>query len=99
MTRQRRDDGLLAGVCSGAARRFGWNVWALRAPFVLFLLLKTVWAVVAYALLALAFHLLDGSRQHRRATGRLSSPELSDRAERIADLEQRFRDLESRNGP
>ena len=40
----RHDDALLAGVCAGIADRFGWNVWALRAVFLAFLLVKTLWA-------------------------------------------------------
>jgi hypothetical protein len=86
---------LLAGVCASIAERFGWNVWALRGVFVVFLLLKTLWAIAAYAILALAFHLLGSARPHRdRAGGGLESPELSDRNRRIADLERRFRELE-----
>lgn len=90
-----KDGALLAGVCAGIAQRFGWNVWALRALFVLFLLVKTLWAVVAYAALALAFHLLGGEGPLRRNTGSgLESPELASRNERIADLERRFEELE-----
>lgn len=89
---------LLAGVCAGIARRLAWNVWVLRALFVVFLLVKTLWAMAAYAVLALAMHLLgDGwpgkqPRQDRRDGG-LASPELAGRNRRIADLERRFRDL------
>jgi len=90
----RHDDALLAGVCARIAGRFGWNVWALRAVFVAFLLLKTLWAAVAYAVLALAFRLFDGERTDRRRDGGLESPELSGRNERIAELERRFRELE-----
>ena len=89
---------MLAGVCADIAARFGWNVWALRALFVVFLLVKTLWAIVAYAGLAVLFHLLGGGRPARRAPpGGLESPELADRNERIADLERRFRDLEARD--
>jgi phage shock protein PspC (stress-responsive transcriptional regulator) len=93
----RREGALLAGVCSGIAGRLGWNAWALRALFVLFLLIKTVWAIIAYALLALALHLFDSPGIQRRPEGRLESPELSGRSERIAELERRFRDLEGRD--
>ena len=94
----RHDDALLAGVCAGIADRFGWNVWALRAVFVAFLLVKTLWAIAVYAILAVAFHLFDGDRPGRgRSTDGLGSPELSDRNERIAELERRFRELEGRD--
>jgi phage shock protein PspC (stress-responsive transcriptional regulator) len=93
-----REGALLVGVCAGIAQKFGWNVWALRALFVLFLLVKTLWAVAAYAALALAFHLLDGERPPRRdAGGGLESPELASRNRRIADLERRFEEFEGRD--
>jgi phage shock protein PspC (stress-responsive transcriptional regulator) len=96
LTAADRDGALLAGVCAGIARTFNWNVWALRALFVIFLLIKTVWAVIAYAVLALAFHFMDDvfPARKKEAEG-LSSPELSERSDRIADLERRFRELES----
>lgn len=102
MRRERPDGALLAGVCAGTARTFGWNVWALRALFVIFLLVKTLWAVAAYALLALAMYLLENKRgPEGRANGRdrdggLASPELAGRSQRIAELERRFRELEDR---
>jgi phage shock protein PspC (stress-responsive transcriptional regulator) len=102
MRRERPDGALLAGVCAGTARTFGWNVWALRALFVIFLLVKTLWAVAAYALLALAMYLLDNRRgpeervSGRKGDGGLASPELAGRNQRIAELERRFRDLEDR---
>jgi phage shock protein PspC (stress-responsive transcriptional regulator) len=94
----RSDGALLAGVCAGVARKLGWNVWALRALFVVFLLVKTLWAIAAYAVLALAMHLFGDGRRGRepRQQGRdggLGSPELAGRNRRIADLERRFRDL------
>lgn len=97
MTPHRSEGALLAGVCAGMARMFGWNVWALRALFVIFLLVKTLWALVAYAVLALAFQLRpDVSRKGDGDGDGLGSPELSERSRRIADLEKRFRDLEGR---
>lgn len=102
MRHERPDGALLAGVCAGMARMLAWNVWALRALFVLFLLVKTFWAVAAYALLALAMYLLDTRRgpeqraNRREGNGGLASPELARRNQRIADLERRFRDLEDR---
>jgi phage shock protein PspC (stress-responsive transcriptional regulator) len=91
----RQDDALLAGVCSGIARAFGWNVWVLRALFIGFLVVKTMWAVAVYAALALVFHFFEDQLPGRAGNGGgLSSPELSERNDRIADLEKRFRDLE-----
>jgi phage shock protein PspC (stress-responsive transcriptional regulator) len=98
MNVNRAEGALLAGVCASIARKLGWNVWALRALFVVFLLVKTLWAIAAYAVLALALHLLGdrwpGKEPQRDAgSGELSSPELARRSRRIADLERRFRDL------
>ncbi|NCF62603.1 MAG: PspC domain-containing protein [Gammaproteobacteria bacterium] len=94
----RPDGALLAGVCSGIARTFNWNVWALRALFLVFLLVKTFWAVLVYAVLALIFHLFEGQIQNRTQSGQgLTSPELSARNERISDLEKRFRELEGQD--
>ena len=84
---------LLLSACAGTARTFGWNVWALRALFVVFLLVKTLWAVLAYAALALLFH-FRGEAGERRTEDDLGSPELATRNRRIAELEKRFRDLE-----
>ena len=91
----RSEGALLAGVCAGIARAFDWNVWVLRALFAAFLLIETLWAVVAYAALALLFHFSNGQREHKQSTEGLSSPELSDRNRRIEELEKRFRDLEN----
>jgi phage shock protein PspC (stress-responsive transcriptional regulator) len=94
----RKEDALLAGVCADIAARFGWSVWALRALFVVFLLVKTLWAIVTYAVLAILFRLVGERGAARRAPpGGLESPELANRNERIADLERRFRDLEARD--
>ena len=89
---------LLAGACTGIARMFNWNVWVLRALFLAFLLIKTLWAVVVYAVLALAFKLFEDQWLGKSKSGEgLASPELSDRNERISDLERRFRELEGRD--
>jgi len=94
----RTDGALLAGVCAGIARALNWNVWALRALFVIFLLLKTLWAIVAYAALALAFQLLGGEWPGRRTSRNgLQSPELAGRSQRIAELERRFEELDRRD--
>lgn len=99
MNCRKADGALLAGVCAGIARAFGWNVWVLRALFVIFALIKTLWAILLYAGLAIAIHLLGGEWPGRRDKDQgLSSPELSKRNERIADLERRFRDLENGKG-
>lgn len=95
MTCDRAENGLIAGVCAGTARAFGWNAWALRVLFVIFLLVETFWTVLVYAVLAVLFHL--GRRHRKRRSGDdegLVSPELNDRARRIDELEKRFRDLE-----
>jgi len=95
---ERIEGSLLAGVCAGIAQAFQWNVWVLRALFVAFLLTKTLWAIVTYAVLAVIFVILDDRVPNASEDNEsLSSPELSGRSQRIADLEKRFRDLE--NGP
>lgn len=94
MKLERSEGALLAGVCAGIARTFSWNVWVLRALFIGFLLIKTLWAVLVYAGLALAFHLGSELSGRKASSGRISSPELSGRAQRIADLERRFREIE-----
>ena len=91
---ERSDGALLAGVCSGIASRLDWNVWVLRALFVGFLLIKTLWAAAAYAALALVFHFLQDSKPGATGEAELASPELADRKRRIEELEKRFRDLE-----
>lgn len=90
----RTEGALLAGVCAGIAQAFNWNVWVLRALFVAFLLVKTLWAVLAYAALALLFHFGIEHREKRKAKDGLASPELSERNRRIEELEKRFHDLE-----
>ena len=90
----RTEGALLAGVCAGIARSLNWNVWVLRALFLAFLLVKTLWAIVAYALLALVFHLGRGWAGGQGRRNGLQSPELSRRNERIEELERRFRELE-----
>jgi phage shock protein PspC (stress-responsive transcriptional regulator) len=94
----RNEGALLAGVCAGIARAFNWNVWVLRALFAAFLLIKTLWAVVVYAVLALAFKLFEDQWSAGPKSGEeLASPELSERGERIKDLERRFRELEEQD--
>jgi len=98
MKTARIEGALLAGVCAGIARAFQWNVWVLRALFAAFLLFKTLWAVLVYAILALIFNLFENALPGAsRADEGLASPELSGRSERITDLERRFRELEDRD--
>ena len=95
---KRPDGALLAGVCAGIARALRWNVWVLRALFVGFLAIKTVAALIIYAILALAMHLLGNKTlRGKKAAEGLASPELSQRSERIADLERRFRELDRKS--
>ena len=97
---KRPDGALLAGVCAGIARALKWNVWVLRALFAGFLAIKTMVALIIYAILALAMHLLGNEKLHgkksrgEKMAGGLTSPELSQRSQRIADLERQFRELE-----
>ena len=95
MNHSRSDTALLAGVCARIAQGLGWNVWALRALCVVLLLIKTLWAILAYAAMALVLYLIDGGSplRSRSRTG-LTSPELAGRSQRIADLERRFEELQ-----
>ena len=92
---RRHEDALLAGVCANLAQRLGWSVWALRALFVLGLFIHAVGTGVVYIILALA---LPRIGEDPDSGPGLSSPELSERERRIADLERRFRDLEKEPG-
>jgi len=91
---KRTDGALLAGVCAGIAQAFKWNVWVLRALFAAFLLIKTFWAVLVYAGLALLFHFGNEHRERKKSAEGLASPELSERNRRIEELEKRFNELE-----
>ena len=95
MKYERENGALLGGVCSGIARALDWNVWVLRALFIGFAALKTFWAIVAYAVLAVVFNLVEERRNGADSPG-LDSPELAERNRRIDDLERQFRDLERR---
>jgi phage shock protein PspC (stress-responsive transcriptional regulator) len=88
---QRHDDALLAGVCANLAQRLGWNVWALRALFVLGLFIHALGTAVVYLILALVLPRTGAAEPPGPG---LSSPELKERERRIAHLERRFRDLE-----
>jgi len=85
---------LLAGVCSRFAGMLRFNVWALRAVFIVLLLAKTVLAVIVYGILALLFHALDRRRDRAVASPEPSCEDLSRStpyAERMSDLDRRFR--------
>jgi phage shock protein PspC (stress-responsive transcriptional regulator) len=90
-------DALLAGVCQYIAQALHWNVWAIRAVFILLLLTKTVLAIVIYAVLAL---LLEANNRYRgkgpckQEDSSLQSEELGTRNRRIQALDQRFRQWE-----
>ena len=89
---------LLAGACSRLARICHFNAWAVRAIFVLLLLAKTLVAIVAYGLLALAFQLADRYRNTgpdeagEKPSGGPSQSPYHDR--HLADLDRRFREWE-----
>jgi len=88
---------LLAGVCSRFASMLHFNVWALRAVFIILLLAKTVLAVIVYGILALLFHAVGRYRgqqaaDHDQAGGAVSRPTAY--SERISDLDRRFREWE-----
>ena len=88
---------LLAGVCSRFASMLRFNVWALRAVFIVLLLAKTVLAVIVYGILALLFHAMDRRLDRSVATPEPSRDNLArpgPHSERISDLDRRFREWE-----
>jgi len=88
---------LLAGVCSRFASLLHFNVWALRAVFIVLLLAKTVLAVVVYGALALLFHAADRRRRPQdadHAQAPANAPQPDPRDEHITDLDRRFREWE-----
>jgi len=92
---------LLAGVCSRFADLLHFNVWALRAVFVILLLAKTVLAVIVYGVLALLFHAADRRRQPQDAAPAQApdnAPQPGPHDERIRDLDRRFREWEQSVG-
>lgn len=44
------DEGYVAGVCAGLARRFEWNAWALRLAGLIVLYFFAKFAALAYIL-------------------------------------------------
>ncbi len=92
---------LLAGVCSRLAGLLQFNVWALRAVFVVLLLAKTLLAVIAYGVLALVLRALDRHRPREHVAGvetSADSQQLTPYNERIRDLDRRFRKWEEKLG-
>jgi len=88
---------LLAGVCSRLAAFFRCNAWALRAVFLLLLMVKTLWTLAVYAGLALCFRWVEYSRGTRRSASKefmLESPRFESRNRRIKELDRRFREWE-----
>ena len=96
----RPDDALLAGVCAELARRLGWNVWAIRALFLVGLVVPTLPTAVVYGIAALIMGLALADRSPRNVCGGgsadddLSSEPLAERGQRIRELEEKFRALE-----
>ncbi len=90
----RPDDALLTGLCAELARRLGWNVWALRALFVVALLVQTLPTAVVYLGASLVMGLLLAGRKAPEQPAGLASERLSERGRRIEELEERFRKLE-----
>jgi phage shock protein PspC (stress-responsive transcriptional regulator) len=85
---------VLAGVCSRLGRALHCNVWALRAGFLLLLLLKPLLAMLAYTVLALLFRLASRQRGLDRPAGNafcLLSPQLASRSRRLEALDRRIR--------
>ena len=92
---------LLAGVCSRFATLLDFNVWALRAVFIILLLAKTVLAVIVYGVLAMLFHAAGRRRPHQQAAREQASSDSSrpdPYDERIRDLDRRFREWEQSLG-
>ena len=85
---------LLAGVCAGLAQRLGWNAWAIRVLFVLGLFIQTIGTGVVYILLAILLPRFGGEKTPEPA---LKSDQLSERNQRIADLEKRFKEMERKS--
>lgn len=90
----RPDGALLAGVCAEVGRRLGWNPWALRALFLVGLLVEPLATGVAYLIGAAVVGLLLGDRDRDEPPGGLASERLSERGRRIQELEEKFRSLE-----
>ena len=86
---------LLAGVCANLARRLGWNPWAIRALFVIGLFIQTIGTGAVYILLAI---LLPRFGTKSVPEPELKADVLSDRQQRISELERRFKEMERGEG-
>ncbi|MFT5141117.1 MAG: phage shock protein PspC (stress-responsive transcriptional regulator) [Lysobacterales bacterium] len=86
---------LLAGVCADLAQRLGWNPWAIRALFVIGLFIQAIGTGAVYILLAI---LLPRFGTKSAAEPELKADVLSDRQQRIAELERRFKEMEHGEG-
>lgn len=99
----RADGALLAGLCATAARRLGWNVWAIRLLAVIGLLVQPLVVGGGYLVLAVAVGWWKNRKgtppsasvaSGREETAGLADTRLEARGRRIAELERRFRALE-----
>ena len=90
---------LLAGVAAALAQRLGWNVWAIRALWLLGLVVQPVAVGIAYLVAAVVIGWLLAPASDDAPGDGLEAEELSDRARRIEDLERRFRELERERDP
>ena len=96
----RPEKALLAGVCAELAQRLGWDLWAIRVLVLIGLVLAPLAVGAAYLLAAVLMVLLLGPRSAEpEAPAGLESSELGERAQRIAELERKFRELERRERP
>lgn len=97
MSNDSRPRPLLAGVCSALARICHCNVWAIRAVFVLLLMMKTLLVGVVYLVLALLLRVVArerADRHHEERPFTLGSEQLAGRSRRIGELDRLFRDWE-----
>lgn len=95
----RPEGALLAGVAVELSRRLSWNVWAVRALWVLGLVLQPIAVGVAYIVAAVVVGWLMEPGAGAGSGDTLEAEELSGRARRIAELERRFSELERERDP
>jgi phage shock protein PspC (stress-responsive transcriptional regulator) len=92
---------VLAGVCSRFAGLLQFNVWALRAVFIILLLAKTLLAVLVYVVLAFILRAVDKHRSNQVAAAEQDSSAAADHpvySDRIRDLDRRFNEWEQSLG-
>ncbi|MCF6226640.1 MAG: PspC domain-containing protein [Xanthomonadales bacterium] len=80
------DEGYVAGVCAGLARRFDWNVWALRAVCMLMLYFFAKFAAISYILASIFFK----KRYKSDATMRPEESALGNLQEEFNQLRERL---------